>query len=461
MPELLTQHLGRTSKAKSGKALEIRDSRVSGLILRVEPTGSKRYLADYYVKEFDLETGKPKRKHRRIKIGASWKPDKNGKETPVTTLERARSRAKALLSEAADGVDPRERVTEELHQKALKAASVKTLRQFIEEKYRDWRLHNTLTGKKTKEQPARKDLDRLERRWAGLMDTPMSQIIDGNVRDKRTEWAKAGRAPESINRDVSVLRSALNAAVKLTIGKGPAKYLDKNPLTGMEQLKGDSKRKPRAFTEEEESALKKALHRRHRQIQRKRASHNRWRRERGYVPLPPRQDYLELAVLLSLATGVRRSELFALRWSKNASHSRIDLGTAKVFLVGADTKNGNSRDIELGPTILSTLTKLHPQEQALTKGSNVVPLDGGFVIKGKDGAMTDLKNPWSAVIKDAGLTGRGVTWHSLRHTFCTRLLHSGVDIYTVKEMAGHSSIETTARYLSTDENRRRAAVAGL
>jgi integrase len=460
MPELLTRFLVRTAKADGGKALEIRDSRVSGLILRVEPTGSKRYLADYYVREFDLETGKPRRKHRRIKLGASWKPDKKGKENPVTTLEQARAKAKALLAEAAGGSDPKERESEELRQKALAAASSKTLGQFIEDKYRRWRLHNTLTGKKAKESSARKDLNRLERSWPELMDTPLADITQTTVRDKRTVWAEGGRAPEAINRDVSVLRSALSAATKLTPGGGTP-YLASNPLAGMEQLKGDTTRKPRAFTVEEEAAVKKALHRRHRDVQRGRASHNRWRRERRLVPLPPRRDALQLAVLVSLATGVRRSELFALRWSKNIKHSRIDLADAKVYLVGTDTKNGNSREIELGPEILKTLKKEHEAGQSLRKGGNVVPLDGGYLIKGRKGAMTDMKNPWSGVIKSAGLRGRGLTWHSLRHTFCTRLLHAGADIYTVKEMAGHSSIETTARYLATNEARRRAAVSQL
>jgi len=60
--------------------------RVSAPILRVEPTGSKQYLVDYYVKEFHLEAGKLKRKHHR-KIGASWKPDKDGsKPGPATYL---------------------------------------------------------------------------------------------------------------------------------------------------------------------------------------------------------------------------------------------------------------------------------------------------------------------------------------------------------------------------------------
>lgn len=40
----------------------------------------------------------------------------------------------------------------------------------------------------------------------------------------------------------------------------------------------------------------------------------------------------------------------------------------------------------------------------------------------------------------------GVTPHTLRHTFATRLLRSGIDIVTVAALMGHSRIDTTARY---------------
>ena len=41
---------------------------------------------------------------------------------------------------------------------------------------------------------------------------------------------------------------------------------------------------------------------------------------------------------------------------------------------------------------------------------------------------------------------KGVTWHTLRHTFASRLVMAGVDLKTVQELMGHKTIAMTARY---------------
>jgi site-specific recombinase XerD len=54
-----------------------------------------------------------------------------------------------------------------------------------------------------------------------------------------------------------------------------------------------------------------------------------------------------------------------------------------------------------------------------------------------------------------------VTWHTLRHTFASRLLDRGVDIVTVKELLGHSTVLVTMGYLHPNLDAKKQAVAKL
>ena len=60
----------------------------------------------------------------------------------------------------------------------------------------------------------------------------------------------------------------------------------------------------------------------------------------------------------------------------------------------------------------------------------------------------------------AGIThGAGI--HTLRHSFATHLLDAGVDLLTIKQWMGHSSLGTTTAYLHVSTNRQAAVRSPL
>ena len=49
----------------------------------------------------------------------------------------------------------------------------------------------------------------------------------------------------------------------------------------------------------------------------------------------------------------------------------------------------------------------------------------------------------------------------MRHTFCTRLHQKGVDPFTIKDLAGHKSLNTTMRYVRIENKEQAEAIDRL
>ena len=56
----------------------------------------------------------------------------------------------------------------------------------------------------------------------------------------------------------------------------------------------------------------------------------------------------------------------------------------------------------------------------------------------------EADTPLRRATRRAGLRKFG--WHTLRHTFCSRLAMRGPSVRTIQELAGYASIRTTMRY---------------
>lgn len=150
--------------------------------------------------------------------------------------------------------------------------------------------------------------------------------------------------------------------------------------------------------------------------------------------------YLRPIVVLALYTGMRLGEILNLGWSQ------VDLDNNLVLL--ENTKSGKRREIPLNATAKSALKRV-PRH---IRSPHVFCNGSG---KPRRSIRTAFSNACArAKVED-------VVFHTLRHTFASRLVMAGVDLVTVKELLGHSTLAMVLRYAHLSPEHRRNAVARL
>lgn len=117
-------------------------------------------------------------------------------------------------------------------------------------------------------------------------------------------------------------------------------------------------------------------------------------------------------VCTAIYTGMRKSELFRLRWE--------DVDIKKGTITVVKSKSNKFRVIPIH-------TKLKP------------------VFKNKSSGLCfdtfNIRRSFDKLCK-----GKNIGWHTFRHTFASHLVMNGVDIATVSKLLGHASISTTQIY---------------
>lgn len=150
--------------------------------------------------------------------------------------------------------------------------------------------------------------------------------------------------------------------------------------------------------------------------------------------------------LLSLDTGMRAGEIFSLDWE------HVDIETNLIYVV--DTKSGRNRTAYMTDRVKDMFRRL-PRGKGLVFPSNT-GVRIGQISKTFDRAVEGL-----GFNKEVLDRRKKATFHSLRHTFASRLVQSGVNLYVVKELMGHSTLALTERYSHVNDENCRAAVNKL
>jgi integrase len=184
------------------------------------------------------------------------------------------------------------------------------------------------------------------------------------------------------------------------------------------------------------------------------------RKRIGMALLPAEQDRLAqlatgpwcLPVFLDVAaaTGARRGEILALRWSDiNGMTLLIDrsLCQTRDGLVFKDTKTEEPRKVELPPSAVASLDahRLRQAEFRQQFGPDY-HTDLDLIFANPNGTPLNpnsISSTVSRLCRRLGLP-KGASLHVLRHSHASLLLTEGVDIATVSARLGHSSVRTTS-----------------
>ncbi len=164
----------------------------------------------------------------------------------------------------------------------------------------------------------------------------------------------------------------------------------------------------------------------------------------------------EVTKIIKVAGNIKHRTILVLAYgaglrSAEIAHLQVgDIDSERMQIHIRNGKGGKDRYVILSPVMLEMLRNYWRKSRSKIKSAWVFPGQSlaNPITPSTVGAV------YKAAKKRAGISKRGGV-HSFRHAFATHSLEAGEDLYTIKELLGHSSIESTARYLRLTDNKMR------
>ena len=216
----------------------------------------------------------------------------------------------------------------------------------------------------------------------------------------------------NFNHDLELIKAMLNKAVEW-------KCLKENPLKQVKNLRNDRAREIRYLTTDEIEKI-----------------------------LTLADSLMEKFVKILLHTGMRRGELIFLEWEDIDFQNKLIKVQSKPES-GFHPKSYKARSIPMNTEVERILMDLPQRGRYVFDNGQNRPLHDGIWYWKR----------FNQILRRAGIKNACV--HTLRHTFASHLVMCGVDLRTVQELLGHSSITMTERYSHLSPDHRTRAVQVL
>lgn len=221
----------------------------------------------------------------------------------------------------------------------------------------------------------------------------LSEITPKQIAEYKTRRRKEGAAPKTVNDELKLMGHAFNLAIK------EWEWVKENPVSRVSKERVNNQR-DRWLTYEEEQRL-----------------------------LENSPEWLRQIIIFALNTGFRRSEIINLQWQQ------VDLFRKTITLL--EQKNRSKDTLPFNAKVYEVL-----KERAKLRH-----IKSSYVFYNANGNRIDgdnLSRVFRNAVKRAGI--QNFRFHDLRHTFATRLVQSGVDIYTVQKLGRWKCISMVQRY---------------
>jgi len=225
-------------------------------------------------------------------------------------------------------------------------------------------------------------------------DYTLNEITPKLISEYKTKRREEGSAPKTINNELILMNHAYNLAIR------EWEWCKENPVNKVSKEKFNNLIERWMTFEEEEKLLSVSP---------------KWLRE---------------ILILGIETGLRQSELLNLQWPQ-VDFFRKTITILEQKNKGKDTLPLNERALEI-----------------LRARAKIRHIKSNYVFYNENGNRIDARNllrAFYSATKKAGL--QNLRWHdATRHTFATRLVQGGVDIYTVQKLGRWKTISMVQRY---------------